>query len=289
VICYELLSGAMPFDGSGVEVARANLLTPTPAMSARVAGVVVDPLLEAFTRKLLAKDKSQRPATARAARELLDLIETDRRAAAAALGVLLPAVEQDQLRRAQPISQPPPVTAATDKLPRTSRNGLAIAGIVAAMVFAAVMILATRDTPGQAPIVEASAPAESLVSDRAIAHESPPPPARAEVDAGVMARAAPAGARHSAPPPIDAGTPPPDPATAPIQVLTPPTATAVAQLYVAVGGELKTYSDHHGHDVVADLWSRYRRIILNDVMATPARRQSVSELLQQIRRDLAAR
>jgi serine/threonine-protein kinase len=292
VICYELLSGAMPFDGSGVEVARANLLTPTPAMSARAAGVVVDPLLEAFTRRLLAKDKAQRPATARAARDLLDLIESDRRAAAAALGVLLPAVEQDHVRRAQPVSQPPPViTAATDRLPRANRRGLAIAGVVAAAVFATVMIIATRDTStGPIPAVDASVPTDDLVSDRAVAHESPAPPSHASaIDAGVFARPAPVIARIAPPPPIDAGEPARDPATAPIQLSSPPSARAVAELYVVVGGELKAYSDSHGHDVVADLWSRYRRIILNDVMATPARRQSVTELLQQIRRDLAAR
>jgi len=288
VICYELLSGAMPFDGSGVDVARANLSTPTPAMSARVAGLVVDPLLEAFTRRLLSKDKANRPASARAARDLLELIETDRRAAAAALGVLLPAIELEQVRRAQPISQPHPITRATEKLPRASRSGVAIAAIVAAAVFAGIMILATRDSlRAEGPILDPSVPAEDLVGDRAIAHEPPPPPARAEIGAGVMVRRAPAVARV-APPPVDA-PPAGDPATAPIELATPPSPRAVAELYVAVGGALKSYSELHGHDVVADLWSRYRRIILNDVMATPARRQSVSELLQQIRRDLGTR
>jgi hypothetical protein len=63
----------------------------------------------------------------------------------------------------------------------------------------------------------------------------------------------------------------------------------VADLYVATGAELKRYSDARGLDAAADLWSRYRRILLNDVLATPARREAVTELLQQIRRDLATR
>ena len=47
----------------------------------------VDPLLEAFSRRLMSKKREMRPATAKAARELLDLITNDPAAAAAALGV----------------------------------------------------------------------------------------------------------------------------------------------------------------------------------------------------------
>jgi hypothetical protein len=70
---------------------------------------------------------------------------------------------------------------------------------------------------------------------------------------------------------------------------TDPTATTVASLYVAVGNELKAFSDANGQAPAADLWSRYRRIPLNDVLVTPARRQATTELLLQIRRDLSAR
>jgi len=56
-----------------------------------------------------------------------------------------------------------------------------------------------------------------------------------------------------------------------------------------VGGELKTFSEASGQAAAADLWSRYRRIPLNDVLVTPARRQATTELLLQIRRDLVAR
>jgi serine/threonine-protein kinase len=87
VVMYEMLSGAMPFDGDGVDVARANLLEDTPPMSVRAPNVDVDPLLEAFTRKLLSKAPDARFASARAARDVLTLIARDRKAAAAALGV----------------------------------------------------------------------------------------------------------------------------------------------------------------------------------------------------------
>ena len=87
IVVYEMLSGHLPFDGSGAEVARANLLLEPPPISQRVPYLEVDPLLEAFARRLMAKKPSARPATAKAARELLDLIERDRDAAAVALRV----------------------------------------------------------------------------------------------------------------------------------------------------------------------------------------------------------
>lgn len=87
LIVYEMLSGALPFDGTGAQVARANLMLDPPAMSKRVPELSVDPLLEAFTRRLMARDRDLRPSTAREARELLDLIERDRKAAAAVLAV----------------------------------------------------------------------------------------------------------------------------------------------------------------------------------------------------------
>ena len=91
IIVYEMLCGKLPFDGSGAEVARANLLLDPPKIADRVPYLLVDPLLEAFSRRLMAKKRDVRPATAKAARELLDLIEKDRNAAAAALGVPLDA------------------------------------------------------------------------------------------------------------------------------------------------------------------------------------------------------
>jgi hypothetical protein len=86
-----MLCGKLPFDGTGAEVARANLLLDPPRIADRVPYLQVDPLLEAFARRLMAKKRDHRPATAKAARELLDLIERDREAAAAALGVPLDA------------------------------------------------------------------------------------------------------------------------------------------------------------------------------------------------------
>ena len=100
IVVYEMLCGKLPFDGTGAEVARANLLLEPPLIAQRVPYLEVDPLLEAFSRRLMAKKREMRPPTAKAARELLDLIVSDPQAAAAALGVpraasaRLPAITQ---------------------------------------------------------------------------------------------------------------------------------------------------------------------------------------------------
>src|SRR5258706_11086023 len=84
-----MLSGKLPFDGNGAEVARANLLLDPPMIADRVPYLEVDPLLEAFSRRMMMKKRDLRPATAKVARDLLELIVKDREAAAAALGVPL--------------------------------------------------------------------------------------------------------------------------------------------------------------------------------------------------------
>nr|MDQ3370170.1 protein kinase [Myxococcota bacterium] len=87
IVVYEMLTGVMPFDGAGVDVARANRSAETPAMAKRAPGVPVDPLLEAFTRRLMAKAPADRPSSAKLARDLLDAIVKDPASAAAILGV----------------------------------------------------------------------------------------------------------------------------------------------------------------------------------------------------------
>ena len=113
IVVYEMLTGVLPFDGDGVEVARANLLEPTPPMAARAPGVPVDPLLEAFTRRLMAKSRDERPPTAKAARALLDLIVRDRAAAAAQLGVADPM----EATPALPARSPAPAMPAPPAMP----------------------------------------------------------------------------------------------------------------------------------------------------------------------------
>ena len=119
VVMFEMLCGKMPFEGDGVDVARANLLESTPAMSDRASNVDVDALLEAFTRVLLSKSPDARPPNAKAARDLLDLIGRDRTRAASILGVTL----EDELPSRRPAPTPPaPLPASPPSSPGVPRS-----------------------------------------------------------------------------------------------------------------------------------------------------------------------
>jgi serine/threonine-protein kinase len=117
IICYEMLTGVRPFDGSGAEVVRAYQLRPIPSMKQRAPHVDVDPLLEAFTRALLARSRDARLPSARAARALLDRIARDRAVAAQQLGIEL----HDRGRMGSACSAPAPARFAygTQRSPAT--------------------------------------------------------------------------------------------------------------------------------------------------------------------------
>jgi serine/threonine-protein kinase len=76
VIAYELLAGVAPFEGTGLEVIVANITQEPPSIATR-SGVDVDPVLEAFVRRLMARDAGDRFASAHDA-----LLELDRISAA---------------------------------------------------------------------------------------------------------------------------------------------------------------------------------------------------------------
>lgn len=171
LIVYEMLSGALPFDGTGAQVARANLMLDPPAMSKRVPDLSVDPLLEAFTRRLMARDRDRRPGTAREARELLDLIERDRKAAAAVLSVAsdaapsqiltvprLPSVSDAPSGKvaSRPQVDPKAVTEISDKIPAGSaplvmvqEEGSEVVVSLAPLESGPAERPATRPPPGQ--------------------------------------------------------------------------------------------------------------------------------------------
>jgi serine/threonine-protein kinase len=152
IVVYEMLCGKLPFDGAGAEVARANLLLDPPPISQRVPHLEVDPLLEAFARRLMAKRRDHRPATAKHARELLDLIERDRPAAAAALGV-----PHEASSRTPQVTQPV-APQAVEPQPPVARATLETAPAQRA---AALADLPPREPTGELPHSRASAPMTS--------------------------------------------------------------------------------------------------------------------------------
>jgi serine/threonine-protein kinase len=87
VIVYEMLAGRQPFDGTAIEIVLANTTKDPPPLAKRVPGLIVDPLLEGFMRRLLARKLDQRFASARAALDVLELIASDPRAAGPFVGI----------------------------------------------------------------------------------------------------------------------------------------------------------------------------------------------------------
>ncbi|HEU0033292.1 MAG TPA: serine/threonine-protein kinase [Kofleriaceae bacterium] len=178
IVIYEMLSGRLPFDGSGAEVARANLLLDPPRIAQRVPYLEVDPLLEAFARKLMTKKRDDRPANAKRARELLDLIARDRSAAAAALGVpiatgtRLPAVTQDAT---PPVAKIDPAElddelsgeyeapSASGDVPHGAAKALRASALEAPR---AAAVAVRKPSPLPAPAAETTDSADPLVFDR---------------------------------------------------------------------------------------------------------------------------
>ena len=86
VIMYQMLAGTVPFQGrTAVEIQLAYISKDPPPISTYVADV--DPLAEAFTRKLMARRVAQRFASATEALKVLELLSTDPRYAMLRMGV----------------------------------------------------------------------------------------------------------------------------------------------------------------------------------------------------------
>ncbi len=86
VIVYQMLAGQLPFTGNAIEIALANIGRDPPAIATFNSDV--DPLLEAFARKLMARKLANRFASAAEGLRVLELIETDRRGAGLNLGIM---------------------------------------------------------------------------------------------------------------------------------------------------------------------------------------------------------
>jgi serine/threonine protein kinase len=129
VIMYVMLAGKLPFDGAGIEVAIANISKNPPPIATR-AGVVVDPLLEAFARRMMARRLGARMPSARTALRLLDLVESD---PVAAMKRLLPAAVITK-----PTLEAPVMPAVSVPMRSTGRLAITLAITLASAAAAAV-------------------------------------------------------------------------------------------------------------------------------------------------------
>ncbi len=73
VIAYQMATGMLPFDATGIEAALANVARPAPSFAAR-GGQLADPLIEGFVQRLLARRRDDRFADAREALAALAVI-----------------------------------------------------------------------------------------------------------------------------------------------------------------------------------------------------------------------
>ncbi len=293
VILYEMLTGVMPYEGDGVDVAMANIRIATPPMSLRAPHVAVDPLLEALTRKLMEKKPDARPQSAKDVKALLDLIATDRDAAATAFGLEPPPRTPAQRTTPRMVFAAPTAVDAeiTEKVTAPStREMLALANRrsrwVAWAAMAALLIAVTAT--GIAVFGQHEATAAVSLELGSDAPTATPPTVRSTLPDSVPSLAlirpvavpiatpvkappiavTPVVAKQVTPPAKQTEVPPQDPAT-------------VVKLYQQLARELKGIADRR--DMTADdLWMRYRRIRIQDALATSGKRAEVMNELARI-------
>ena len=86
VILYEMMAGKPPFSGTSMEIAVANISRDPPPISKRAPGREVDPALELYARKMMARRADNRFASAKEALDMLDLVDRDPNEAMLRLG-----------------------------------------------------------------------------------------------------------------------------------------------------------------------------------------------------------
>jgi len=133
VIAYELLSGRLPFEGTGVPLATVlqHLKEPVPPLGS--AAPDVDPRLAAWVERMLAKDPRKRPASAVQAWDELEEI---------VIAILGPRWRRDSRLLDDAVDSPvrEAVVPPTD---RRRRRATAAAAVLAAGAIAAAVVLAT--------------------------------------------------------------------------------------------------------------------------------------------------
>ncbi len=298
VIVYELLAGVPPFEGTNVDVALANASKDPPAISQR-AGMHVDPLLEAFARKLMARRVDDRFQSAREALAMLELIERDRIEAAKALSGANDVIEEpprEEIAIALPINTDvlttQPLTTTRVPLPAKRRLGPLVGGIAAAVAVVVVASLAMRGSGGRAAAIDVAATAEVESSTRTVVMLAPLDVERVAEAPVNVPRLQPMRTQ------IASATEMPAPATMPIAATlvtaqsseestvapasvatpaaldVPATSAEVARRYAVVGRALRGAPDA--------LWERYRRIRINEAIATDESRRATMATLDEI-------
>jgi serine/threonine-protein kinase len=274
IILFELLTGRLPFDGDGADVARANLMAHTPRMKARMPTAEVDPVLEAVVARLLEKDPDRRPQTAAEVRQLLELVEHDRPRAMEVLGLVVPPPALEPT----PVVEPPPPeprrelrTGRRQREEEASRRWL-VAALALCLLTALLLLVHGRHRDRTEAPVDAPAQVVTVTMPVPVPVE-PPAPVPVPVPAPQPPPPAPRRVVPVAPAPV---VPAP---VVPVPMHDKPlSASDLAALYRSVGQTLDRVRDDA-------LWQRYRWIRLADYLATPEKRAEAARMLDAIASD----
>jgi tRNA A-37 threonylcarbamoyl transferase component Bud32 len=283
LILYEMLTGVLPFEGTGVEVAHDHVMTPPPSMRERAPDLHIDTNLEAIVMRMLEKDPEARYANADEVLQALQGYEREHTNPRAS-------IVTDHVAR---ISRPHSISFVDDLMPKyvttekvapieRRRRVRPVFYVATAACLALCALLVWwrggvhRDAGSVAAIdVTSNESVAAIGKDERIKREAPPGPQILEQPD-----------KHGI---VEVPLPPTTHATMPKTNVEAPTADEVAKLYGAVGRELRTLESAQGMDATIDLWPRYRWIRINDAMSTPEKRMQATVMLQRLQRDIGAK
>jgi serine/threonine protein kinase len=311
-ILFEACTGRPPFDGEGVgDVLTAHVHLPPPAVSSLAANVPEE--IAHVIACLLTKDREQRMASAEAVAQAMDaasgfIYRTREIAVDVHTAVPSSGPHQVTLRPVRDRTTDPPVV----RRGRNLRTGLGLAA--AAVIAVSVLQLSHRGSePTMGPLGAPPSPSASLatalpvLSPAAIARVLAAPDDDATrpdgsistprfVDprtSGVrMASPRPAPLHPTSRPPSSPLLPPlVPPAPEPIDETpaAPSTITAlsVAQLYLAMGEQLRRFAEARGARATEALWTAFRYIRINDALTDPAKRIEADAQLHHLQDRIA--
>ena len=316
VMLYEMLSGKLPFDGTPIMMAKANLASRVPPIAERVPGVRADRRLEATAMRLMAKEPEQRFPSASALLTHLDQV-FGRAADTEPPPVAEPdpgepgqatdrTMSEEFFARASEIeveSLPANPTRESGMISRAERRRWVFAGgvaLIALLVTGAAIFAHDRSRPDR-PQAEATPPelaqpsaaaapsAVDLPDAGAAATATAITPAAVAADAAVpVAAREPAPSATSRKPPRDRGkkVPAGKGATAPpAQVVSP---EDFGRRYRQVGVELDKLTTRKGDAVVDALSKKYFAIPYADAIRSESVRRDADRALRTLASRIAS-